>query len=186
MSLQKIQSELKAPKGQFNNFGKYNYRNLEDIMEAIKPLLAKESMSLIIGDDIVEVAGRVYVKATARLIDKEGKEVATNTAFARETMTKKGMDEAQITGATSSYARKYCLNGLFCIDDTKDADSQDNSQHTATISDAQAREITQLINQTGSDYNKVLEYAHCKDILDMPLSKFPIVKAMLNKKMEAA
>lgn len=117
-----IQSELKAPKNQFNRFGNYNYRSCEDILEAVKPLLAKNECSLTISDDIVEVGGRIYVKATAKIVNKDGKEV-TNSAFAREAEEKKGMDVSQITGSASSYARKYALNGLFCIDDTRDADA---------------------------------------------------------------
>ncbi len=117
-----IQSELKAPKGQRNSFGNYNYRSCEDILEALKPLLAKNNCILTIQDEIVLIGDRFYVKATAKIQNCEGKfEVAT--AYARESLDKKGMDSAQITGATSSYARKYALNGLFCIDDTKDADA---------------------------------------------------------------
>jgi hypothetical protein len=119
-----IQSKLKAPKGQFNKFGKYNYRNCEDILEAVKPLLTDAGMSIVISDDVKLVGDRVYVVATVTLYD--GKDSVSNTAFAREALTKKGMDDSQITGAASSYARKYALNGMFCIDDTKDADSQDN------------------------------------------------------------
>jgi len=118
-----LQKELKAPKNQRNNFGNYNYRSTEDIVEAVKPLL-EEGTILKLTDDIVEVGGRVYVKATALITD--GKETIEATAYAREAVTKKGMDEAQITGAASSYARKYALNGLLLIDDTKDADTQDN------------------------------------------------------------
>ena len=119
--LMEIQSELKAPKGQFNSFGKYAYRNCEDILESVKPLLKKHGCCLFISDEIVEMGGRFYVKATATFIDGDIHTKAT--AFAREAADKKGMDEAQITGAASSYARKYALNGLFLIDDTKDADS---------------------------------------------------------------
>ena len=119
--LQLIQSELKAPKGQRNNFGNYNYRSAEDILEAVKPLLKKHNCALVINDDIVEVADRVYVKATAMLAIANTP-FASATAFAREALVKKGMDEAQITGSASSYARKYALNGLLAIDDTKDAD----------------------------------------------------------------
>lgn len=126
-TLVQIQSELKAPKGQFNKFGGYNYRNCEDILEAVKPLLKKHNLTITISDDIVAVNDRIYVKATARLSDSKGNEVSAS-ALAREADTKKGMDEAQITGAASSYARKYALNGLFAIDDTKDADSHDNRQ----------------------------------------------------------
>lgn len=119
--LLEIQSRLKAPKGQFNSFGKYNYRNCEDILEAVKPLLKELGATLVISDEIVEMGGRFYVKATATLTD--GDMITKATAYAREAADKKGMDEAQITGSASSYARKYALNGLFLIDDTKDADS---------------------------------------------------------------
>ena len=124
--LKNIQQELKAPKGQYNNFGKYKYRSAEDILEAVKPLLGKYGAQLTLTDDIIEVGGRIYVKATARLTD--GKEEAATTAFAREPAEKKGMDESQITGTASSYARKYALNGLFLIDDTKDADTDEYSK----------------------------------------------------------
>ena len=123
--LQQIQSELKAPKGQKNNFGNYSYRSAEDILSAVKPLLQKHEVSLIISDDIVGVEGRVYVQATATLwlSDKDCDPLARSTGFAREALTKKGMDDAQITGSASSYARKYALNGLLCIDDTRDPDA---------------------------------------------------------------
>lgn len=122
MKLSQIQSEVKAPKGQFNSFGKYHYRSCEDIVEAVKPILNKHGFALLLTDEVVEVGGRVYVKATATITD--GKEIYTATAFAREEETKKGMDASQITGTASSYARKYALNGLFAIDDTKDADTK--------------------------------------------------------------
>lgn len=116
-----IQSELKAPKNQRNTFGGYMYRSAEDILEALKPLLLKHECTMTISDTIVEVGGRVYVKATATFLDGDNK--AEVSAFAREEETKKGMDAAQITGSASSYARKYALNGLFLIDDTKDPDA---------------------------------------------------------------
>ena len=115
-----IQAALKAPKSQRNTFGNYNYRSCEDILEALKPLLKQEGLLLTISDSIEFIGNRFYVKATATVTDGE-KEVAV-TAYAREEETKKGMDGSQITGAASSYARKYALNGLFAIDDTKDAD----------------------------------------------------------------
>lgn len=126
MKLITIQNELKAPKGQYNKFGKYKYRNCEDILEALKPLLLKHECSLTVSDDIVLVGDRYYVKATVTLTECETSVTHEVTAFARESLEKKGMDESQITGAASSYARKYALNGLFAIDDTKDADSSDN------------------------------------------------------------
>ena len=111
-----IQSTLKAPKNQRNTFGGYNYRSCEDIMEAVKPLLKDTNCTLVISDEIVQVADRIYVKSTATLKTPSGEEFK-NTAYAREALSKKGMDESQVTGAASSYARKYALNGLFCIDD---------------------------------------------------------------------
>lgn len=124
--LQGIQSSLKAPKGQTNKFGGYRYRSAEDILESVKPLLGEWGCSLVIQDDVVEVGGRVYVKATASLADNDTELAISATAFAREAEAKKGMDEAQITGSASSYARKYALNGLFAIDDTKDPDATNN------------------------------------------------------------
>lgn len=121
-----IQHKLKAPKGQYNSFGKYNYRSCEDILEGVKPLLKEHNLALLIDDEIVQISERYYVKATAKITD--GREIVSATAYAREPDTKKGMDESQITGATSSYARKHALNALLCIDDTKDADTMDNSK----------------------------------------------------------
>ena len=126
--LTSIQTNLKAPKGQFNSFGKYHYRSCEDILEALKSHLASTKTAIIINDEIIAVGTRIYVKATATLLDNESEETITATASARESEDKKGMDSSQLTGATSSYARKYALNGLFCIDDNKDADSSDNSK----------------------------------------------------------
>lgn len=123
-----IQSELKAPKGQYNSFGKYSYRSCEDIIEALKPLCFKYETTLMLSDEIKEISGKIYVQATASLFDVETKEFIETEAYAREQDTKKGMDEMQITGSASSYARKYALNGLFAIDDNKDADFQDNRQ----------------------------------------------------------
>jgi hypothetical protein len=119
--LVKIQSELKAPKNQFNKFGNYNYRSAEDILEAVKPLLSKYNCQMTISDEILCIGQRIYVKATVTFT--EGEKVTTVSAFAREEETKKGMDAAQITGSASSYARKYALNGMFLIDDTKDPDA---------------------------------------------------------------
>ena len=124
-----IQHKLKAPKGQYNSFGKYAYRSCEDILEGVKPLLAEHNLALYINDEIVQIGERYYVKATASITD--GREFVSTTAYAREPDNKKGMDESQITGATSSYARKYALNALLCIDDTKDADTMDNSKKPA-------------------------------------------------------
>lgn len=123
-----IQSRLKAPKGQYNEFGKYKYRSCEDILEALKPFLSTHSLFLNIKDDIITVGDRYYIKATVYISD--GKEKVESAAFAREPLDKKGMDEAQITGSASSYARKYALNGLLCIDDTKDSDFENNGEQS--------------------------------------------------------
>jgi hypothetical protein len=129
-NLIKIQSELKAPKGQVNSFGNYKYRSAEDILEAVKPLLTKYGCTLTLSDELVFVGERHYVKATATLIS--GETSVSTTAYAREALSKKGMDESQITGMASSYARKYALNGLFCIDDTRDADTMNNNEEQAS------------------------------------------------------
>lgn len=132
-----IQQELKAPKGQYNSFGKYHFRSCEDILEAVKPLLGKYNCFLNVSDQIELIGDRFYVKATATLTNSEGKSINA-TASAREQDSKAGMDASQITGSASSYARKYALNGLFCIDDTKDADTMDNSSEGKTTYVAQA------------------------------------------------
>lgn len=128
--LRKIQAELKAPKGQYNSFGKYHYRSAEDILEAVKPLLAKYAIMMTISDEVVAIADRIYVKATVTIENGSGT-VKKVTAYAREPQDKKGIDESQITGAASSYARKYALNGMFLIDDTKDADTDEYAQQTS-------------------------------------------------------
>lgn len=122
-TLSHIQVDLKAPKNLYNSFGKYKYRNAESILEAAKPLCAKHGCTLTVSDEVILIGDRYYIKATATVQDKDGN-AASTTALAREDETKKGMDGAQITGTASSYARKYALNGLFCIDDTKDPDSE--------------------------------------------------------------
>jgi len=133
-----IQSELKAPKSQYNKFGGYKYRKAEDILEAVKPLLAKQKCTLIITDDVVLIGNRIYVKATATIKNEKG-ECETTTGWAREEETKKGMDGSQITGASSSYARKYALNGLFAIDDNADSDTTNDGQHQASQQQAQTQ-----------------------------------------------
>jgi len=125
-----IQAKLKAPKNQYNSFGKYNYRSCEDILEGVKPLLEELKCILVISDEVVEVGGRIYIKATVNIIDVESGEKISNSAYAREAAEKKGMDDSQITGTASSYARKYALGGMFCIDDTKDADTDEYKAST--------------------------------------------------------
>lgn len=148
--LAKIQKELKAPKGQLNKFGGYNYRSCEDILEAVKPLL--DGAILTLQDEIINIGNRFYVKATATFTD--GTYTHSVTAMAREPETKKGMDESQITGMASSYARKYALNGLFCIDDTKDADTMDNTpapKRNQTNADVLNNQLKPLSEQAKRD-----------------------------------
>lgn len=162
-----IQSELKAPKSQFNKFGGYKYRKAEDILEAVKPLLNKQKCTLTITDDIVMVGNRIYVKATATIKNEKG-ECETTTGWAREEETKKGMDGSQITGASSSYARKYALNGLFAIDDNADSDTTNDGQHQEAQQQTQAQHPTaqaaQAVQQPATpqyhtnDLNEGLEY----------------------------
>ena len=143
-----IQTQLNAPKGQTNAFGGYRYRSAEDILEALKPLLREYGCSLIIQDEIVDISNRVYVKATANIVDNDTDAVLSASAFAREAEVKKGMDAAQITGSASSYARKYALNGLFCIDDTKDADAT-NTHGKVAPRTAKAQTVT------SNDFNDI-------------------------------
>ena len=153
-----IQSELKAPKTQVNRFGGYKYRKAEDILEAVKPLLAKQKCTLIITDDVVLIGNRIYVKATATIKNEKG-ECETTTGWAREEETKKGMDGSQITGASSSYARKYALNGLFAIDDNADSDTTNDGQHQASQQQAQTQAQQQATPQYHTnDLNEGLAY----------------------------
>ena len=147
-TLTSIQSELKAPKGQYNSFGQYRYRSCEDILEAVKPILAKHNAALTLTDNLEMVGDRFYVKATATLY-VDGKEPISVSAYAREDAQKKGMDGSQITGTASSYARKYALNGLFCIDDTKDEDSNELREQNDAKAKAQGRMV--IDNPTAAD-----------------------------------
>lgn len=130
-ALMAVQADLKAPKGQHNSFGKYDYRSAEDIIEAVKPLLKENGLFLNMADDVVLVGDRYYIKATVKVVDVVTGESVQTSALAREAAQKKGMDESQVTGTASSYARKYALNGLFAIDDTKDADTDQYKQQTS-------------------------------------------------------
>lgn len=171
-----LQNELKAPKGNFNSFGKYKYRSCEDILEAVKPLLKKYGLLLTISDDMVEVGGRIYVKATAILIDTETKTdfFVQNTAFAREALEKKGMDDSQVTGTASSYARKYALNGLFLIDDTKDADTDEYKRQMEgaevsrqTIGKTKAAALAMRCKDAGITPEAVCQLYKVKSLSDM-------------------
>ena len=161
MKLVEVQSKLKAPKSQFNKFGNYAYRNCEDILEALKPLLNEVKAIINISDDVVLVGERYYIKATVKFICAESGEVIEASAMAREEENKKGMDSSQLTGSTSSYARKYALNGLFAIDDTKDSDTTNThnkdtskaSNNNEVISEAQVKRLFVLAK--GKDTDKV-------------------------------
>lgn len=147
--LAKIQSEIKAPKGQLNKFGNYKYRSCEDIVEAAKPVLAKHGFSLTLSDEVHAIGNRFYIMAKATITN--GEESYSTTAFAREEESKKGMDGAQITGAASSYARKYALNGLFAIDDTKDADAtntHDEPPVKSNVDEGDKNQLRHLVNSS--------------------------------------
>ena len=144
MSLSEIQTKLHAPKGQTNKFGGYKYRSCEDIVEAVKPHLAQHGYALTLSDEMVAVGDRIYVKATARLCRENGETVAETFGWAREAENKKGMDDSQLTGSCSSYARKYALNGLLAIDDTKDADT---NEQAAQVSKAPIKRINREVKQ---------------------------------------
>ena len=195
--LRNIQSKLEAPKGQHNNFGNYDYRSCEDILGALKPLLNNNDCVLTLSDEIINIGERFYIKATARLFDSDGE--VSNSAFAREALTKKGMDDSQVTGTASSYARKYALNGLFCIDDTKDADtdeyknqqrnnqpSQKNNQkkqNTARqnkqsntvklITAEQGQAIQEHLDKTNMSIGELLTAYKITSLSQLPESKYP-------------
>lgn len=153
--LLKAQVELKAPKGQYNSFGKYKYRSCEDILEALKPVLDKFKLTLFIKDDVIEVNGRNYVKAVITLVNIEKPdEIIETSALAREEETKKGMDGSQITGASSSYARKYALNGMFMIDDTKDSDSTNTHGKEEKTEAERKKEAIEAINKLADTEEK--------------------------------
>lgn len=166
--LSNIQNELKAPKGQFNKFGGYKYRSCEDILEAVKPICKKYRAVLVIADKLENIGDRYYIKAMAELIDIEEENASIcNTAYAREEENKKGMDGSQITGTASSYARKYALNGLFNIDDTKDADTDEFTKQ-------QQIDDEKVIDKTKVDaLNKSIENAGIKDeVVELILSQY--------------
>jgi erf family protein len=189
--LNKIQCELKAPKTQMNKFGGYAYRSCEDILESVKPLLQKYEVALMLSDEIVQIGARIYVKATAALKGKDGEVSAS--AYAREPENKKGSDESQITGAASSYARKYALNGLFAIDDAKDADATNDhgasaannkrGEYPAPMSEEQVADLLQLCEASGTDPQKVAEAYKTSDIAFVPFEK---VRAQLLQKLAKA
>lgn len=188
-----IQTELKAPKGQRNDFGKYNYRSCEDILEAVKPICNKNKAVLILSDELVNMGERYYIKATATLYDIEESASVSNSAYARESENKKGMDDSQITGTASSYARKYALNGLFNIDDTKDSDTneyleQNNKEwqvdEVPKITSEQITILKKTIEKykvTDEQVKEILDKLNYKKIEDIPISDFAKVGNAISK-----
>lgn len=192
-----IQNELKCNKGQYNSFGGYSYRSCEDILEAVKPLLSKYQLLLRISDEIVQVGDRYYIKATAELCDTETEKTVKTEAYAREPLEKTKMDAAQVTGSASSYARKYALNGLFLIDDTKDADTDEfinqtngnqnngnQKQPAKKISKATVDTIEGLIAQTNSDRPKLLAFFKVSKLEDLTQDQAKKCVAMLKSKQQ--
>ena len=190
-----VQSELKAPKSQYNSFGKYKYRSCEDILEALKPILNKNKATVIISDDILFVEGRHYIKATVKFIDTENGEMVENSALAREDEVKKGMDSSQITGSVSSYARKYALNGMFAIDDTKDSDSTnthgvepDKPESTGKLSAKQVGRLLAIGLKAGikePERKKVIKAEFGKDkIEDLSIEAYNSICSRLEVKVK--
>ena len=174
-----IQTKLKAPKGQYNSFGKYSYRSAEDILEAVKPLNAEQGVLLTITDEIKEVGGRIYVVATATVSD--GTDELKVSAFAREPENKKGMDDSQITGATSSYARKYALNGLYAIDDNKDADTDEHKQQQENAPKKQQQQKQQPTKEpTEKELHKIVE-KYVRNIEALGVERAQVVDYVCNK-----
>lgn len=171
----KIQKELKAPKNQYNNFGKYKYRSCEDILIGLKPLLEETQCTILMKDDVVVAGDRVYIKAIVQLTNKDGITIE-GTALAREPLTQKGMSDPQVTGSASSYARKYALCGLFAIDDTVEIDSQDNTQSTALET------INKLIKTKKVDKTEFLKYFKVNAVSELNYDNQQKAIAMLEKK----
>lgn len=191
--LMNIQKELKAPKSQYNSFGKYKYRSCEDILESVKPLLEKYKVTIILTDKLEQIGKRYYIRAMATLFDTESDNSIENTAYAREEETKKGMDGSQITGTSSSYARKYALNGLLLIDDTKDADTDEFTKENnkgktkeepkeKKITPGQLKVLSKLY--TGDNLVKLLELNKIDKLEDMSMEKANEIILKLKKKGE--
>lgn len=198
-----VQKELKAPKGQWNNFGGYYYRNCEDILESLKPILNDLGLIILIKDEVIVIGDRYYVKAIVRLIDTDSKEEIENVAYAREEENKKGQDGSQITGSSSSYARKYALNGMFAIDDTKDSDTtnkhgkdeeeekenkSNNNDNSKTLSEKQINRLYAIAYNAGYDGNKISSYIYAKyskEAKNLTKEEYDYVcKSLENKKSE--
>lgn len=197
--MMKIQTTLKAPKNLYNSFSNYKYRNAEGILEAVKPLLEEQKLAMYITDDVIAVGDRVYVKATVKVQDIETEASVEATALAREALNKKGMDDSQITGTASSYARKYALNGIFLLDDTKDADTDENQKERKARADKQADDnnadairgmkiskikqdtLLSLCDEMAFDINKILTSYHHKDISEITEGEYQYIVANKDK-----
>lgn len=187
--LNQIQIKLKAPKSQFNKFGNYKYRNCEDILEALKPLLNEFKTVISLKDEIIFIEERFYVKATVTLIDSETGEAFSTSAFAREEETKKGQDGSQITGSSSSYARKYALNGLFAIDDTKDSDSTNThgKEEAKKTTETEFKKAIDMINALANTEEKsekvfdMIEKFNKNSLLDCTIDELKKVYNELKK-----
>lgn len=197
-----VQQNLKAPKGQYNSFGKYNYRSCEDIQEAVKPILAEVKAILLIEDELLMLGNRYYLKATAKFVDTEDGEEIRNVAYAREPEQKSGMDAAQVTGSCSSYARKYALNGLFCIDDAKDPDatnqgteqgsnrtaagSRNNKPTVTYVQQAHIATIRKQIERTGANEKAVCYQYRIARLEDMTMQQFSNAMGIFKKMPDKA
>lgn len=183
----KIQSELKAPKNQENKFGGFKYRSCEDILEALKPLLSKYELLLTLNDEIIMIGNRYYVQATAKVTDSSGEYIQAR-AFARESEEKAKMDSSQVTGSASSYARKYALNGLFCIDDTKDQDFYDNSSNRVNaplkLKKKQVDEIIKGCLEYEVDINLILNTFRVNNISDLTLAQYNSIMNNFERKKQ--
>ena len=184
--LVEVQSKLKAPKSQFNKFGNYAYRNCEDILEALKPILNQVKAVVNISDEVVLIGERYYIKATVKFIDGETGDVIEASAMAREEESKKGMDSSQLTGSTSSYARKYALNGLFAIDDTKDSDTTNThgKDNVTTLSEAQLKRMYAIGYKAGFNKETIdlnIKKKYNKEAKDMTKTEYDNVVDGLEK-----
>jgi hypothetical protein len=199
-ALMTVQKELNAPKNQYNSFGKYKYRSCEDIIEAAKPLCIKNGLALCISDTVINMGDRYYIEATVTLYDALGNSHSTK-ALAREENDKKGMDASQLTGSTSSYARKYALNGLFAIDDSKDADTDEHAHTTKqqpkqapsksapikpkVITPQEGETLVALALKKGTPIEKLMDHYQLKELGDMAIEQYEHATKLLNKKEDA-
>lgn len=179
-----IQSKLKAPKGQYNSFGKYKYRSCEDILEAVKPILAETRTVLSVTDQMEVVGDRIYVRAEAHLNDCEDAGEITTVAYAREEESKKGMDSSQVTGAASSYARKYALNGLFCIDDNKDSDSTNTGDKTTGKKVEPAKETEMISSDNVMSIKNIIDKYPESKLMEQIKTRFKVddIKSLTKEK----